>query len=94
MTNYHNNLKQYPQLLLTLPINLQPQQPLFIPSALEPLQLTHLILHQPYKPRAQHLPVTYTDPKLKTLKFQNQSLQHFQKQQLKQYHIQHPLHYL
>lgn len=44
MTNYHNKLKQYAELLVRVGMNVQPQQPVFIRSSVEALELTHLIV--------------------------------------------------
>ena len=49
MTNYHNKLKQYAELLVRVGMNVQPQQPVFIRSSVEALELTHLIVEEAYK---------------------------------------------
>ena len=67
MTNYHNKLKQYAELLVRVGMNVQPQQPVFIRSSVEALELTHLIVEEAYKAGAEDVRVSYTDPKLKRL---------------------------
>ena len=74
MTNYHNKLKQYAELLVRVGMNVQPQQPVFIRSSVEALELTHLIVEEAYKAGAEDVRVSYTDPKLKRLKFENESV--------------------
>ena len=71
MTNYHNKLKQYAELLVRVGMNVQPQQPVFIRSSVEALELTHLIVEEAYKAGAEDVRVSYTDPKLKRLKFRS-----------------------
>ena len=94
MTNYHNKLKQYAELLVRVGMNVQPQQPVFIRSSVEALELTHLIVEEAYKAGAEDVRVSYTDPKLKRLKFENESVEHFEKQELKQYDIEERLDYV
>ncbi|MDU3213573.1 MAG: aminopeptidase [Staphylococcus epidermidis] len=94
MTNYHNKLKQYAELLVRVGMNVQPQQPVFIRSSVEALELTHLIVEEAYKAGAEDVRVSYTDPKLKRLKYENESVEHFEKQELKQYDIEERLDYV
>ena len=94
MTNYHNKLKQYAELLVRVGMNVQPQQPVFIRSSVEALELTHLIVEEAYKAGAEDVRVSYTDPKLKRLKFENESVEHFEKQGPKQYDIEERLDYV
>ena len=94
MTSYHNKLKQYAELLVRVGMNVQPHQPVFIRSSVEALELTHLIVEEAYKAGAEDVRVSYTDPKLKRLKFENESVEHFEKQELKQYDIEERLDYV
>ncbi len=74
MTNYHNKLKQYAELLVRVGMNVQPQQPVFIRSSVEALELTHLIVEEAYKAGAEDVRVSYTDPKLKRLNLKTNQL--------------------
>ena len=94
MTSYHNKLKQYAELLVRVGMNVQPHQPVFIRSSVEALELTHLIVEEAYKAGAEDVRVSYTDPRLKRLKFENESVEHFENQELKQYDIEERLDYV
>ena len=94
MTNYHNKLKQYAELLVRVGMNVQPQQPVFIRSSVEALELTHLIVEEAYISRGRRCSSELHRPEIKRLKFENESVEHFEKQELKQYDIEERLDYV
>ena len=49
MANYHEKLQQYAELLVKVGMNVQENQPVFIRSSVEALELTHLIVEEAYK---------------------------------------------
>ena len=94
MTIYHEKLKQYAELLVKVGMNVQKHQPVFIRSSVEALELTHLIVEEAYKAGASDVRVNYTDPRLKRLKFEYESVEHFESNDVKQYDIEERLDYV
>ncbi len=88
MTNYKEKLQQYAELLVKVDMNVQPKQPVFIRSSVETLELTHLIVEEAYHCGASDVRVVYSDPTLKRLKFENESVEHFANHELKSYDVE------
>lgn len=88
MTNYKEKLQQYAELLVKVGMNVQPKQPVFIRSSVETLELTHLIVEGAYHCGASDVRVVYSDPTLKRLKFENESVEHFANHELKSYDVE------
>lgn len=88
MTNYKEKLQQYAELLVKVGMNVQPKQPVFIRSSVETLELTHLIVEEAYRCGASDARVVYSDPTLKRLKFENESVEHFANHEIKSYDVE------
>lgn len=88
MTNYKEKLQQYAELLVKVGMNVQPKQPVFIRSSVETLELTHLIVEEAYRCGASDVRVVYSDPTLKRLKFENESVEHFANNEIKSYDVE------
>lgn len=88
MTNYKEKLQQYAELLVKVGMNVQPKQPVFIRSSVETLELTHLIVEEAYCCGASDVRVVYSDPTLKRLKFENESVEHFANHEIKSYDVE------
>lgn len=88
MTNYKEKLQQYAELLVKVGMNVQPKQPVFIRSSVETLELTHLIVEEAYHCGASDVRVVYSDPTLKRLKFENESVEHFANHGIKSYDVE------
>lgn len=88
MTNYKEKLQQYAELLVKVGMNVQPKQPVFIISSVETLELTHLIVEEAYRCGASDVRVVYSDPTLKRLKFENESVEHFANHEIKSYDVE------
>lgn len=88
MTNYKEKLQQYAELLVKVGMNVQPKQPVFIRSSVETLELTHLIVEEAYSCGASDVRVVYSDPTLKRLKFENESVEHFANHEIKSYDVE------
>lgn len=88
MTNYKEKLQQYAELLVKVGMNVQPKQPVFIRSSVETLELTHLIVEEAYRCGDSDVRVVYSDPTLKRLKFENESVEHFANHEIKSYDVE------
>lgn len=88
MTNYKEKLQQYAELLVKVGMNVQPKQPVFIRSSVETLELTHLIVEEAYHCGTSDVRVVYSDPTLKRLKFENESVEHFANHEIKSYDVE------
>lgn len=88
MTNYKEKLQQYAELLVKVGMNVQPKQPVFIRSSVETLESTHLIVEEAYRCGASDVRVVYSDPTLKRLKFENESVEHFANHEIKSYDVE------
>ncbi|MFA0987667.1 aminopeptidase [Staphylococcus aureus] len=88
LTNYKEKLQQYAELLVKVGMNVQPKQPVFIRSSVETLELTHLIVEEAYHCGASDVRVVYSDPTLKRLKFENESVEHFANNEIKSYDVE------
>ncbi|MCG7339858.1 aminopeptidase [Staphylococcus sp. ACRSN] len=87
MTNLHEKLQQYAQLLVNVGMNVQPGQPVFIRSSVDALELTHYIVEAAYKRGASDVKVEYSDDRLTRLKFEYESLEHFENNEVKDYEV-------
>ena len=87
MSNYQDKLRQYAQLLVRVGMNVQDKQPVFIRSV-EALELTHLVVEEAYIAGASDVRVEYADPRLKRLKFEYESLDHFENNDVKSYYVE------
>lgn len=94
MDNYNEKLRQYAGLLVKVGMNVQQNQPVFIRSSVEALDLTHLIVEEAYKAGASDVRVKYSDSKLKRLKFEHESVEYFENSDLKQYDVDERLDYV
>ena len=88
MSNYQDKLRQYAQLLVRIGMNVQDKQPVFIRSSVEALELTHLVVEEAYIAGASDVRVEYADPRLKLLKFEHESLDHFENNDVKSYDVE------
>ncbi|MGD3155903.1 aminopeptidase [Staphylococcus warneri] len=88
MSNYQDKLRQYAQLLVRVGMNVQDKQPVFIRSSVEALELTHLVVEEAYIAGASDVRVEYADPRLKRLKFEYESLDHFENNDVKSYDVE------
>ncbi|HDJ5566476.1 TPA: aminopeptidase [Staphylococcus aureus] len=88
LTNYKEKLQQYAELLVKVGMNVQPKQPVFIRSSVETLELTHLIVEEAYHCGASDVRVVYSDPTLKRLKFENESVENFSNHEIKSYDVE------
>ncbi|HCV5760027.1 TPA: aminopeptidase [Staphylococcus aureus] len=88
LTSYKEKLQQYAELLVKVGMNVQPKQPVFIRSSVETLELTHLIVEEAYHCGASDVRVVYSDPTLKRLKFENESVEHFANHEIKSYDVE------
>ncbi|MDK4265556.1 aminopeptidase [Staphylococcus warneri] len=88
MSNYQDKLRQYAQLLVSVGMNVQDKQPVFIRSSVEALELTHLVVEEAYIAGASDVRVEYADPRLKRLKFEHESLDHFENNDVKSYDVE------
>ena len=87
MSNYQEKLKQYAKLLVKVGMNVQEKQPVFIRSSVEALELTHLVVEESYKAGASDVRVDYSDPKLKRMKFEYETVDHFENNEVKSYDV-------
>ena len=69
-------------------MNVQDKQPVFIRSSVEALELTHLVVEEAYIAGASDVRVEYADPRLKRLKFEYESLDHFENNDVKSYDVE------
>ena len=88
MSNYQDKLRQYAQLLVRVGMNVQDKQPVFIRSSVEALELTHLVVEEAYIAGASDVRVEYADPRLKRLKFEHESLDHFENNDVKSFDVE------
>lgn len=88
MSNYQDKLRQYAQLLVRVGMNVQDKQPVFIRSSVEALELTHLVVEEAYIAGASDVRVEYAVPRLKRLKFEYESLDHFENNDVKSYDVE------
>lgn len=87
MTQLENKLQQYAELLVGVGMNVQKGQPVFIRSSVEAIELTHYIVEAAYKRGASDVKVEYSDDRLSRLKFEYESVEHFENNEVKSYEV-------
>ena len=85
MGQLQHKMKQYAELLAGIGMNVQEGQPVFIRSSVDALELTHYIVEAAYKRGASDVKVEYSDDRLARLKFENETVEHFEKNEVKTY---------
>ncbi|GEQ06902.1 aminopeptidase [Staphylococcus gallinarum] len=94
MTNLQDKLQQYAQLLVNVGMNVQKGQPVFIRSSVDALELTHYIVEAAYERGASDVKVEYSDDRLTRLKFEHESLDHFENNEVKAYEVEKRMDYV
>lgn len=94
MTELQDKLQQYAELLVGVGMNVQKDQPVFIRSSVDALELTHYIVEAAYKRGASHVKVEYSDDKLSRLKFEYESVEFFEKDAVKSYEVEKRMDYV
>lgn len=94
MTDLQEKLQQYAQLLVNVGMNVQKGQPVFIRSSVDALELTHYIVEAAYERGASDVKVEYSDDRLTRLKFEHESLDHFEKNEVKTYEVEKRMDYV
>lgn len=94
MTELQDKLQQYAELLVGVGMNVQKDQPVFIRSSVDALELTHYIVEAAYKRGASDVKVEYSDDKLSRLKFEYESVEFFQKDAVKSYEVEKRMDYV
>lgn len=87
MGQLQHKLKQYAELLAGIGMNVQEGQPVFIRSSVDALELTHYIVEAAYKRGASDVKVEYSDDRLARLKFENETVDHFENNEVKAYEV-------
>lgn len=94
MTELQDKLQQYAELLVGVGMNVQKDQPVFIRSSVDALELTHYIVEVAYKRGASDVKVEYSDDKLSRLKFEYESVEFFEKDAVKSYEVEKRMDYV
>lgn len=94
MTELQDKLQQYAELLVGVGMNVQKDQPVFIRSSVDALELTHYIVEAVYKRGASDVKVEYSDDKLSRLKFEYESVEFFEKDAVKSYEVEKRMDYV
>ncbi|MDW4394101.1 aminopeptidase [Staphylococcus saprophyticus] len=94
MTELQDKLQQYAELLVGVGMNVQKDQPVFIRSSVDALELTHYIVEAAYKRGASDVKVEYSDDKLSRLKFEYESVEFFEKDAVKSYEVEKSMDYV
>ncbi|MDW4199083.1 aminopeptidase [Staphylococcus saprophyticus] len=94
MTELQDKLQQYAELLVGVGMNIQKDQPVFIRSSVDALELTHYIVEAAYKRGASDVKVEYSDDKLSRLKFEYESVEFFEKDAVKSYEVEKRMDYV
>ncbi|MEJ7458835.1 aminopeptidase [Staphylococcus saprophyticus] len=94
MTELQDKLQQYAELLVGVGMNVQKDQPVFIRSSVDALELTHYIVEAAYKRGASDVKVEYSDDKLSRLKFEYESVEFFEKDAVKSYEVEKRMDYV
>ncbi|WP_270915103.1 aminopeptidase [Staphylococcus saprophyticus] len=94
MTELQDKLQQYAELLVGVGMNVQKDQPVFIRSSVDALELTHYIVEAAYKRGASDVKVEYSDDKLSHLKFEYESVEFFEKDAVKSYEVEKRMDYV
>ena len=91
--DYQDKLKQYAELLVKVGMNVQQNQPVFIRTSVETIELTRLIVEVAYKEGASDVRVVYTDPILERLKYENEAVDYFENHAVKAYDVEERMDY-
>ena len=91
--DYQDKLKQYAELLVKVGMNVQQNQPVFIRTSVETIELTRLIVEVAYKEGASDVRVVYSDPILERLKYENESVDYFENHAVKAYDVEERMDY-
>lgn len=94
MTELQDKLQQYAELLVGVGMNVQKDQPVFIRSSVDALELTHYIVEAAYKRGASDVKVEYSDDNLSRLKFEYESVEFFEKDAVKSYEVEKRMDYV
>ncbi|UEX90814.1 aminopeptidase [Staphylococcus ratti] len=73
----NEKLQQYAKLLVTVGLNVQKGQPVYLRSTVEAVDFTRLIVEEAYKLGASDVRVKYTDPELTRLSYEYEDVQFF-----------------
>ncbi|HLR18706.1 MAG TPA: aminopeptidase [Staphylococcus sp.] len=87
MTQLQEKLIQYAELLVAVGMNVQKGQPVFIRSSVDATELTHYIVEAAYKRGASDVKVDYSDDRLSRLKFEYETVEHFENNEVKDYEV-------
>ena len=87
MSDLQYKLQQYAQLLVDVGMNVQQNQPVYIRSSVDALELTHYIVEAAYKRGASDVKVEYSDDRLTRLKFEHETTEHFEHNEVKSYEV-------
>ena len=88
MNTYEEKLQQYARLIVEVGLNVQKDQPVFIRSSVDAISLTHKIVEAAYARGASDVRVQYADDRLKRLKFENESADFFEHDDVKPYDVE------
>ncbi|WP_418128816.1 aminopeptidase [Staphylococcus sp. HKU1] len=94
MSQLQDKLQQYAQLLVNVGMNVQKDQPVFIRSTVDAVELTHYIVEAAYERGASDVKVEYSDDRLARLKFENEPLSHFENNEVKSYEVEKRMDYV
>lgn len=94
MTQLQDKLQQYAELLVGVGMNVQKDQPVFIRSSVDALELTHYIVEAAYKRGASDVKVEYSDDRLSRLKFEYESVEYFEENAVKSYEVEKRMDYV
>jgi len=94
MTQLQDKLQQYAELLVGVGMNVQKGQPVFIRSSVDALELTHYIVEAAYQRGASDVKVDYSDDRLTRLKFEYESQDYFQNNEVKAYDVEKRMDYV
>src|SRR5699024_5517439 len=87
MTQLQEKLIQYAELLVAVGMNVQKGQQVFIRSSDDATELTHYIVEAAYKRGASDVKVEYSDDRLSRLKFEYETVEHFENNEVKDYEV-------
>lgn len=89
----NEKLQQYAKLLVTVGLNVQKGQPVFIRSTVEAVEFTRLIVKEAYRLGASDVRVKYADPELTRLSYEHEDVAYFN-QEIKPYEVDERMDYV
>lgn len=89
----NEKLQQYAKLLVTVGLNVQKGQPVFIRSTVEAVEFTRLIVKEAYRLGASDVRVKYADPELTRLSYEHEDVTFFN-QEIKPYEVDERMDYV